>query len=179
MLAEKENPALSRLILDADQIAKKIRRIAFEIYERNYQEKQLIVAGIVGQGYHLAQRICKELEAISHFKGIDRSLLLIQVSLKKFEANQSNVSLDCDSQVLENASIILVDDVLNTGKTVAFSLQPFLTAKIKKLETAVLVNRSHKLFPIAADYTGYELATTIQEHIEVVLEENKQAVYLK
>lgn len=178
MLAEK-NPALSRLILDADQIAKKIRRIAYEIYERNYQEKQLLVAGIVGQGYQLATRICNELERISHFKAQDNTLLLLQVTLSKFESPQGKVTLDCDPKVLENGSIILVDDVLNTGQTVAYALQPFLTSKIKKLETAVLVNRSHKLFPIAADYTGYELATTIQEHIRVVLDENQEAVYLK
>jgi len=169
----------TRLILNADQIRKKVRRIAFEVYERNYLEKRLIIAGITGRGYALAKMIGKDLTEISHFKTETDALILTEVFLEKFAASQDEVSLDCPLSLLENASIVLVDDVLNTGKTLAHSLKPFLQQNIKKLETAVLVNRSHTLFPISADYTGYELATTLQEHIEVVLETDLLAVYLK
>jgi pyrimidine operon attenuation protein/uracil phosphoribosyltransferase len=81
--------------------------------------------------------------------------------------------------MLRNKVIVLLDDVLNTGRTLAYSLKPFLNVEIKKLHTAVLVDRNHKQFPIAADYIGYALSTTIQEHIEVVLEDNERfGVYL-
>ncbi len=169
----------ARLILNADQIRKKVRRIAFEIYERNYQEDKLVIAGITGRGYELAKMIMHELEQISHFKAENRSLVLTEVSLEKFTPSQTEVALDCSLDLLEEACIVLADDVLNTGKTLAHSLKPFLQAKVKKLEIAVLVNRSHTLFPISADYTGYELSTTLQEHIEVVLETGHFGVYLK
>lgn len=169
----------TRLILNADQIRKKVRRIAFEVYERNYLEPRLIMAGITGRGYALAQMIARDLKEISHFKTETDTLILAEVFIEKFAARQGEVSLDCPLNSLENASIVLVDDVLNTGKTLAHSLKPFLQHNIKKLEIAVLVNRSHTLFPISADYTGYELATTLQEHIEVILEADHQAVYLK
>ena len=169
----------ARLILNADQIQKKVRRIAFEVYERNYLETKLIIAGITGRGYELAKMIGRELEKISHFKEETHALKLVEVSLEKFAPFQGEVSLDCALDGLEDASIVLVDDVLNTGKTLAHSLKPFLQKTIKKLEIAVLVNRSHTLFPISADYTGYELATTLQEHIEVILETENLAVYLK
>lgn len=169
----------ARLILNEDQIRKKIRRIAFEVYERNYLEEKLIIAGIMGRGYTLAKMIADELEGISHFKVEKNTLVLVEVSLEKFAPFQGEVSLNHSSDILDRASIVLVDDVLNTGKTLAHSLQPFLQKEIKKLEIAVLVNRSHTLFPISADYTGYELATTLQEHIEVVLEKDQLNVYLK
>jgi len=169
----------ARLILNADQIRKKVRRIAFEIYERNYLEPRLIIAGITGRGYALAQMIADELKEISPFKVEANTLILVKISLEKFASSQGEVSLDSSPDILENASIVLVDDVLNTGKTLAHSLEPFLQKNIKKIEIAVLVNRSHTLFPISADYTGYELATTLQEHIEVVLEKEYLAVYLK
>lgn len=169
----------ARLILNADQIRKKVRRIAFEIYERNYLEPRLIIAGITGRGYALAQMIADQLKEISHFKAEEDTLILMEVFLEKFASSQGKVSVDSSPDILENASLVLVDDVLNTGKTLAHSLQPFLQENIKKLEIAVLVNRSHTLFPISADYTGYELATTLQEHIEVVLEKEHLAVYLK
>ena len=74
--------------------------------------------------------------------------------------------------------IVIVDDVLNSGRTLAYAMNPFLNAEIKKIEVAVLVNRSHPSFPIMPTYTGLELATTLSEHVEVVLGK-KAAVYLK
>jgi pyrimidine operon attenuation protein/uracil phosphoribosyltransferase len=79
---------------------------------------------------------------------------------------------------LENKVVILVDDVLNSGRTLAFALQPFLQRPIKKLEVAVLVNRAHKRYPVSVDYAGYELATTLNEHIQVNLQGVEMAVHL-
>jgi len=161
------------LILDESQIKSKIKRIAYEIYEDNFKEKKLVVAGIEDRGYKVAQLLATELTAISNIE-----VLLVKVSVDKKSILNSNIELDCDIKLLRNKSIILVDDVLNTGKTLAYSLKPFLNLEIKKLVIAVLVNRSHILFPIMATYTGYELSTTINEHIDVNIEKSPKGVYL-
>lgn len=161
------------LILDHAQLKQKIRRIAFEIYEQNFKEKVIIIAGIDGQGYVLAKQITKELENIS-----PAEVKIVKVSLDKLAPQQSEVTLDCEIKEVKKKSIVLVDDVLNTGKTLAYGLKPFLNIEVKKIEIAVLVNRSHSSFPIYPMYTGYELATTINDHVEVILGK-ESAVYLK
>jgi pyrimidine operon attenuation protein/uracil phosphoribosyltransferase len=161
------------LILDAAQVKQKIKRMAFEIYENNFKEKSLVIAGLDGQGYTLAKLLVKELEAISPIQGI-----LVKVSLDKQAPQQGEVTLDCDHKEVKKKCIIVVDDVLNTGRTLAYGLKPFLNTEVKKIETAVLVNRSHTLFPIYPKYTGYELSTTIKDHVEVMLGK-ESAVYLK
>jgi pyrimidine operon attenuation protein / uracil phosphoribosyltransferase len=161
------------LILDATQIKQKIRRMAFEIFEHNFDVKNLIVAGIDGHGYTLARLLSEQLESISPL-----AIKLVKVSLDKTAPQQSEIALDCDLKEIRKKVIILVDDVLNTGRTFAYGMKPFLNTEVKKIETAVLVNRSHTLFPIYPQYTGYELATTLKEHVEVRLEKNDTGVYL-
>lgn len=103
----------------------------------------------------------------------------MKITLDKFHPVQSDVQLDTDVQIFEDKTIILIDDVLNTGRTFAYSLRPFLKIKIKKLQTAVLIDRNHKSFPISADFVGYALSTTLQEHISVILDDEMQfGVYL-
>ncbi|MEJ2005218.1 MAG: phosphoribosyltransferase family protein [Cyclobacteriaceae bacterium] len=162
------------LVLNDVQIRQKIRRIAYEIYENNYDEKELIVAGIVDHGYELARLIADVLEEISPLK-----VKLIHIDLDKLAPTQSEIVLDCETDSLKNKVIILVDDVLNTGRTLAYSLKPFLKIKVKRLEIAVLVNRSHTQFPMSSKYTGYELATTINEHVKVDLKGKKFSVILQ
>ena len=147
--------------------------MAFEIFEHNFKEKNVVLAGIDGQGYVLAKLLAKEVESISPLQ-----IKLVKVSLDKLAPQQSDVTLDCDIKDLKKKCIILVDDVLNTGRTFAYGLKPFLDIEVKKIETAVLVNRSHTLFPIYPQYTGYELSTTIKDHVEVVLGK-ENAIYLK
>ncbi len=161
------------LILDASQVKQKIRRIAYEMYEHNFKEKTIVVAGIEGQGYVFAQLLVKELESISPLKA-----KLVKVILDKSAPQQSEVGLDCDLKSLQKKCIVLVDDVLNTGRTFAYGLKPFLDIEVKKIEIAVLVNRSHTLFPVYPQYTGYELSTTIKDHVEVNLGK-ETAVYLR
>jgi pyrimidine operon attenuation protein/uracil phosphoribosyltransferase len=160
------------LILDARQVQQKIKRMAYEIFEHNFKEKVIVIAGIDGQGYILAKLLAKEIESISPLE-----IKLVKVSLDKLAPQQSEVILDCDLKELKKKCIVLVDDVLNTGRTFAYGMTPFLTIEVKKIETAVLVNRSHTLFPINPQYTGYELATTIKDHVEVKLG-NETSVYL-
>lgn len=161
-------------ILRKEQILQKIKRIAYEIYENNFEEESLVLAGIDGQGYELARMLKEQLEEIS-----GKNILLVKVSLDKFAPSQSSIGLDCPEEDLKGRAIVLADDVLNTGRTLAYSLKPFLLNPVKKLEIAVLVNRSHTSFPVQAKYTGYELATTLTDHIQVKLGPEEMAVYLK
>lgn len=167
MIAERS------LILDAAQVKQKIRRMAYEIYEHNFKEKNIVMAGIEGQGYVLAKLLIKEVESISPVKAT-----LVKVSLDKSAPQQSEVVLDCEIKGLKKKCIVLIDDVLNTGRTFVYGIKPFLDIEVKKIEIAVLVNRSHTLFPVYPQYTGYELSTTIRDHVEVNLGK-EIAVYLR
>lgn len=160
-------------ILNNAQVEQKIKRIAYEIYENNFKEKEVILAGIHDQGYAFADLLKTTLEDIASLK-----VNLIGVHLDKEAPTQSEISLTCDEKELKNKSIVLIDDVSNTGRTLAYSLKPFLSIKVKKIETAVLVNRSHTQFPISIQYTGYELSTSIMEHVEVQLKNTEKVVYL-
>jgi len=151
----------------------KVRRMAFEIYENNFQEKEIVIAGVCEKGIMLAELLFAELKDISPIK-----LKLVKIDLDKVNPMSSEISINCDTNTLRNKTIILVDDVLNTGKTFAYSMRPFLNIKVKKIEVAVLVNRNHTQFPISSNYTGYELSTTLNEHVEVVLNKRKKEVYL-
>ncbi|WKN44437.1 phosphoribosyltransferase family protein [Tunicatimonas pelagia] len=168
----------SRLLLDQKQIAQKVIRIAYEIYERNFEQEAIILAGVLDRGYHLAELIAKELDKVSHFSSSEGSLKLVKVSLKKFTQQQTQVTFNVPVTDFDGNSIVLVDDVLNTGRTLAYCIPSFLERSISKLEIAVLVNRSHIQFPVMANYTGLELATTLQEHIEVVFKPDSEGVYL-
>ena len=160
-------------VLDAVKVNQKITRIAYEIFENNFKEKSILIAGIDGQGFQLAKQIANELSKISPLQ-----IRIIKVSLDKLSPQQSEVTLDAENKDIRKKCIVLVDDVLNTGRTLAYGMKPFLNTEVKKIEVAVLVNRSNTLFPITPTYTGYELATTLTDHVQVVLGKNA-AVYLK
>lgn len=166
-------PSQSDLILNRPQIIQKLTRIAFEIYENNFKEKELVIAGIYQGGYKLAEILTGELRKITPFE-----LLLVKITLDKQGPLDGEVQLDTDIKDLKNKTIILVDDVLHTGKTFIQGMKPFLTINVNKIQTVVLVNRSYTKFPVTSNYTGYELSTTLNEHIEVRLDEDDCGVYL-
>lgn len=159
-------------VLDHKQIQQKITRIAFEIYERNAGEEEVIFAGITGMGFVFSGLLAEKLSRISSL-GVRQ----IEIILDKSARAMGEVRLS-ETFSFEGKCLIVVDDVLNTGRTLAYALNPFLREKIKKIEVAVLVNRSHKLFPVSPDYTGYELATTLNEHITVNLDPAGSSVHL-
>ncbi len=162
------------IILDKVQINQKIRRMAYQIYEKNWETQEIILAGIENGGYLLAKRLENELKNISLFQ-----IKLVKITLDKFQPVQSEVLIDIDIESLANKIIVLVDDVLNTGRTLVYSLRPFLKIPVVKLQTAVLINRHHPSFPVAADYVGYILSTTLQDNIVVDLNGNEdEKVYL-
>ena len=160
------------LILDHTQVHQKIRRMAYQIFENNFSEKSVVLAGIEGQGFRLAQLLGEELSGISPIKTI-----IAKVSLDKSAPEKSEVKMDVGPDVLRKKSVIVVDDVLNTGRTLAYGMKPLLKVEVSKIEVAVLVNRSHPHFPIQPTYMGYQLSTTLSDHVEVVLGD-KSAVYL-
>ncbi|AKD53754.1 phosphoribosyltransferase family protein [Spirosoma radiotolerans] len=168
------NTVQPTLILNAEQIRQKIRRIAFQIYENNFEEPALLLAGISGEGYVLAQALAKELQTIAPF-----SVNLLKLNLDKTQLAQPLVQADQPATAYTDTVVIVIDDVLYTGRTLAFSLQPFLAVPVRKLQVAVLVDRNHPRYPVSADYKGYELSTTLTEHVDVVLsDESRMGVYL-
>ena len=162
------------LILTGEQIEQKITRIAYEIYENNYTEKEIIIAGIVPNGYVLAKRIGAVLQKISSIK-----IVLTDVSVDKEDPARHEIKIALPDKELKNKVIVLVDDVLNSGKTLIFGAKPFLSSPVKRLTTVVLVDRGHNRYPIKADFVGLSLSTTLQEHITVILgKKGEGAVYL-
>lgn len=152
------------LILDKKQIQQKINRIAYQILEDNLNEKEIVMAGIWDRGYKLALRLKKVLTKISDIKVTMLKVELDRVSTKLI------ANTDLDESHWKNKTIILVDDVLNSGKTLAYGLGVFLNTPHKKIRTVVLVDRSHKIFPIATDFVGLQLATVLKEHVDVVMD---------
>ena len=159
-------------ILDQAQIKQKIDRIAYQILEDCFDEKEIIIAGIASRGYVFAQKLEKVLSKIAKIK-----CTLVEINLDK-DSNNLVASTNIPVSQCKNKTIILVDDVLNSGRTLLYGLSVFLNIPTKKIRTAVLVDRSHKLFPISTDYAGYTISTVSQEHISVVFDKNKEAVYL-
>ncbi len=160
-------------ILAHDEIQRKVRRMAFEIYEQNFDETELVLAGIEEMGYLLAQRLAEQVEAHSPLR-----CTLCSIVLDKTASLQSEVQVSLSEDVLAHKTIILVDDVLNTGKTLVHSVKPFLKIPIRKLQVAVLVNRGHRSFPVSPDFVGYELSTTVNQHIQAELGQEEMEVFL-
>ena len=152
------------LILDKQQIAQKINRIAYQILEDNLDEKEIVLAGIWDRGYKLAIRLKSVLETIAAFK-----VTLVRVDIEK-QNSKLVAKTDLPESDWKNKVVILVDDVLNSGKTLAYGLGVFLNTPHKKIRTVVLVDRSHKIFPIATDFVGLQLATILKEHVDVVMD---------
>ena len=162
------------LILNACQIQQRIDRIAYQIYENNYQEKELIIAGIAKNGYLLAGRLSKKLSDISSIK-----VKLAEIIVNKKNPLSEKVKVNLPEKELKGKVVIVVDDVLESGRTMMYSIDPFRKYFLKRLTTVVLVDRDHHSFPVKADFVGISLATTMQEHIAVQLSGDKNdAVYL-
>lgn len=151
-------------ILNQEQVEHKAKRIAFQIYEDHLEQQQLVLAGIAKSGFKFAELLKRYLEEISP----------IQIQLCEVKINKSN-PLDSDHSALkltqfENQSVVIVDDVLNSGATLIYAVKKFLEVPLKQLKTAVLVDRSHKKYPVKADYKGLSLSTSLNEMIQVDFE---------
>ncbi len=161
-------------ILNERQIKQKIKRLAFEILEENYEERQIILAGINNNGVHFSKLLHKELKKIT-----DIELVMTTIKLNPADPLSSKIQIDYPLPKLHKKVIIIVDDVANTGRTIFYAIKPLLDALPKKIEAAVLIDRKHKSFPVRVDYVGLSLATTLKEDIDVrIRSANEMSVYL-
>jgi len=162
-------------LLDARQIKQKIKRLAIEILEQNFGEKEIILAGINNNGLGFAKMLEKELVQLTENK-----ITLTSINLSPANPLESEVEIGLAEKELNKKVIILVDDVANTGRTIFYAIKPLLEVLPKKIQVAVLVDREHKSFPIKVDYVGVSLFTTIQDDIDVQIKgRGEKAVYLK
>ncbi len=152
------------LILSNRQIQQRIDRIAYQIYENNYQEKEIIIAGIAKDGFVLAERISEKLKEISPIK-----VKLAEIIINKKNPFSEKIKVNLPEKELKGKVVIVVDDVLESGRTMIYGIDPFLKSSVRRLTTVVLVDRDHRSYPIKADFVGISLATTMQEHISVEL----------
>jgi len=148
-----------KYILSSDLAEKKLRRMAYEILENNPGVLSITLAGIRENGLVVARQVADMLKSISSMQ-----LEVIEVIMDK--KNPKTVGLSVPIS-LEGRVIILVDDVTNSGRVLLYALKPFLEGYPQKIQTLVLVERSHKTYPIHPDYVGLSLSTTLNEHISV------------
>jgi pyrimidine operon attenuation protein/uracil phosphoribosyltransferase len=160
------------IILTNEQINHKIKRIAYQILESNSTEKEIVLAGITGNGYILSKKIKEVLSQIS-----DVNIQLCEVKIDK-KKPRNKIVTSLNSIDYKNKSLVLVDDVLNSGTTLMYGVKHFLEVPLKRFKTAVLVNRNHKKYPIKADFKGVSLSTTLQDNITVKFTEKTAIAYL-
>lgn len=160
-------------ILDHKAIAHKTKRIAYQIYESNAHEKEVILAGIADNGYKFAVRLEEVLKEIAPF-----STTLCKVAMNK-ENPLGSITTSLDQDEYTGKSIVLIDDVLNSGTTLVYGVQHFLQVPLKRFKTAVLVNRNHKKYPVKADFKGISLSTSLNESVKVTFRKGNDMAILE
>lgn len=163
----------NNIILNHDEINHKIRRIAFQIYESNVNEKEVVLAGIESNGYIFAKKLKSVLQKIS-----DIEVILCKVTIDK-KNPWWDIKTSLSPEDYKNKSLVLVDDVLNSGTTLIYGVKHFLNVPLKKFKTAVLVNRNHKKYPVKADFKGISLSTSLHEHVKVNLDGKSFEAFLE
>ncbi|AVI51500.1 phosphoribosyltransferase [Pukyongia salina] len=161
------------VILDKTQIDHKLKRMAYQVYEANINEKEVVIAGIESNGFLLAKKLKRLVERISPI-----TVILCKVTIDKQKpTNPVKTSIDPDDYT--NKSLILVDDVLHSGTTLIYGVKHFLEVPLKQFKTAVLVDRNHKKYPIKADFKGISLSTSLNENVAVIFERNNDRAILE
>ena len=160
-------------ILSKQDIEKKINRLAFQLLENCFEEKTLFLGGIVGNGIVLANRIAKIIQTNS-----DLNVVVFEIKINKSEPWSEKTVLTANKEDLKNGYIVLIDDVLNSGKTMQYALMEVLQFPTKAIKTLTLVDRTHRRFPIKANFVGLSLSTTLKDRVEVVLSGNDEKAYL-
>lgn len=168
-------PTDAQKILDAEKIELKLDRMAFQVLEMTYNSNDIVVLGIEpGCGMPIAQIISNKIKQYD----AEKNVLFSSICINKLEPLKDTIFIKDDID-LNNKTIVIVDDVGNTGRTLFYALKPLAAFYPKKIIIAILVDRMHKTFPIKADIVGFPIATTLNEHIIVQMEENKvEGAYL-
>lgn len=160
-------------ILSSVQIEQKIQRLAHELLENCFEEAEIFVGGIQGNGFILAQRLQEILEHSSDIK-----IHLFEISINKEEPWSEPITLSKTNESMKNGFIVLVDDVLNSGKTMQYALTKVLQFPTKAIKTLTLVDRTHRRFPVKADFVGLRLSTTLQERVEIQMDGDNTKAFL-
>lgn len=166
-------PHTKTLVLSNAEVNLKIQRIAWEIYEKHMDTETIFLVGIANSGYWLAQRLQTMLKSISAL-----DVILVEMEIHKKDPLNNHCRLNIDMVAFKNQSVVLIDDVLNSGKVLMYGAKHLLDQPLKTLTTAVLVDRNHKRFPIKADVKGLSLSTSLNEHVKVVIKGESAEVYL-
>lgn len=154
------------IILTHLEIEHKIKRIAYQIYETFVDEEEIVLAGITNNGFTLAQKIASTLAEISPIK-----VSLCEVDINKHQPDLA-ITTSLSKEAYTNKSLVLVDDVLNSGTTLIYAVRHFLEVPLSKFKTVVLIDRNHKKYPVKADFKGISLSTSLFEHVQVVFEDS-------
>lgn len=152
---------MSEIILTSEQIEHKLERIAYQILEANGENDTIIIAGIVSNGYAVAERITYYLKSNS-----TKNILCCEIKVDK-KSPRNPIQATLDAKDYKNKSVVIVDDVLHTGTTLIYAVRHFLNVPLKQCKTAVLLDRNHKKFPIKADFKGISLSTSLNENVVV------------
>ena len=161
------------LILDHWQIEQKVRRMAHQMLEEHYKEKKIIVVAIKGMGTEIAQLLQTEFN-----KASDIACELVHLEINKEKPLCVAIQTSEPLSSLKGKVVILVDDVLNSGRTLIHAASHLLKSGPKSLSTFVLVDRIHRKFPIRADYVGLTLSTNLKEHVTVEKAKSSLSAYL-
>lgn len=146
------------IVLSKEKVLQKLNRLIHQIHENVFEEKEIIIAGIDGYGYVIAEHIAKELGAISKLK-----IILSKINMDKENPLAKPITLEgVNAEQYENKVILVVDDVINSGKTIIYAVNHFLDKPVKRIQTVVLVDRDHTRYPVKADYVGLSISTTLQ-----------------
>ncbi len=163
----------TRLVMDEKGIERVLARIAHEILERNKGTEGLIILGIPTRGYQLAQRlenIISEIEGVRLPTGaVDATLYRDDLGIKKEQPSLKKMEIPI---AIDDKTVILVDDVLFTGRTIRAAMNALMDfGRPMSIQLAVLVDRGHRELPIKADYVGKNIPTSLKEGVKVRLKE--------
>ncbi len=161
---------MKTLVLDEKKINQKLDRIAYEIVENNFDAENLYLVGIKGNGFEIAKELGKRLEDIGQQK-----IEVCELTIDKKKPLEHDITTSMSMEKFDNQAIILIDDVINSGRTMQYALMKLLERPTKRVKTVALVDRKHRNFPIRCDYVGLTLSTTLQDRIEVTLDGEKKA----
>jgi pyrimidine operon attenuation protein/uracil phosphoribosyltransferase len=172
---DKKNVMANRTtLLTSKKVQQMIERMVHEIIERFYGEDELIIIGIETMGSKLAHRIHSRLSELNYF-----ATSYYDLKIEKDKPLDHIIKMSPSKPDLTDKRVLLIDDVLNSGRTMIYASGHILNEAVRSLTTLCLVDRIHRRFPIKADIVGISLSTTLQENIVVNLHKGREAVYLE
>ncbi|MFY7989938.1 MAG: phosphoribosyltransferase family protein [Fluviicola sp.] len=152
-----------QLVLNQHQIAQKINRLAHEVLENTYGIDELFIGGIVGNGEHFAQQIAEIVQ-----KNSKQQVTYFKIDLDKDKPLEHPITCSMDVNLFAGKTVILVDDVINSGTTMQYGVMKILEQPVRSVKTLALVDRMHRRYPIKCDFVGMTLTTTLGERVEVM-----------